>query len=76
MDAELQAFEEFKFQLGEKVCHRASRRVSIVIGRMLFQAQTGNTGHCYVVSGANGYLVYEIELEPAETKGDDVKRSV
>jgi hypothetical protein len=61
--SEQDAFTAFKFQIGQPVIHRASGALGVVTGRILVQAQTGNTGHMYEVSTGEKYNKrYEIEL--------------
>jgi hypothetical protein len=60
---EQQAFDNFQFKLGQLVTHRATGDIGVISNRILIEAPTGNTGHVYYVSHANGYIRrFEIEL--------------
>lgn len=63
MTTEQEVFDQFKFKLGARVVHKASGEAGIVVGRLLYEAQTGNTGHVYEVSTGQRYSRrFEIEL--------------
>lgn len=66
-EIEQQAFNNFRFALGQRVQHRVDELEGIVVQRKLVQNQHGGTGHAYVVSfgpGRNNCAeVLEVELE-------------